>query len=149
MLMCEDDGPAYDLGWMALTTEGVNGPDEPMDHQADVSVVDNTDNNNGPAYDLGWGESTSVDPACPNVIKASSNDDASTYNLDSGDAPADLEVINWMGRATFQSPKSPPPIIIQSPKFCPPSPGAMGLNINIERALLLDGEFSSQSHSHS
>jgi hypothetical protein len=25
----------------------------------------------------------------------------------------------------------------------------MGLNINIERALLLDGEFSSQSHSHS
>jgi hypothetical protein len=92
--MFEDDGPAYDLGWMALPTEGVDGPDKPMDHQADVPTVDNTDDDDGPAYDLGWGVSTLVDPACPDIIKESFDNDSSTYDLGSGDAPADPEVID-------------------------------------------------------
>ncbi|KAG2740569.1 hypothetical protein P692DRAFT_20686441, partial [Suillus brevipes Sb2] len=90
----EDDGPVYDLGWTALPTEGVDGPDEPMDHQADAPAVDNTDDDDGPAYDLGWGVSTSVDPACPDVIKASSDKDSSSHDLGSGDAPAGPEVID-------------------------------------------------------
>jgi hypothetical protein len=92
--MFEDDGPAYDLGWMALPTEGVDGPDKPMDHQADVPTVDNTDDDDGPAYDLGWGVSTLVDPACPDIIKESFDNDSSTYDLGSGDVPADPEVID-------------------------------------------------------
>ncbi|KAG1767943.1 hypothetical protein EDD22DRAFT_844280 [Suillus occidentalis] len=104
-----DDGPVYNLRWMALLTEGVDGLDEPMDYQADVPAVDNTDNDDGPAYDLGWGDV----PVDPKVINLTS-DDGPTYDL---------------GWDVHPSP-------------APPSPSDMGVDINIKRALSLDGEFS-------
>ncbi|KAG2746311.1 hypothetical protein P692DRAFT_20876415 [Suillus brevipes Sb2] len=142
-----DDGLVYDLGWTALPTEGVDGPDEPMDHQADVPAVDNTDDD-GPAYDLGWGVSTSVDPTCPDVIKAYSDNDSSTHDLGSGDAPADPEVIDltsddgptydlgWDVRPASPLSSLPPSSSRLSP--APPSPGDMGDDINIKRASPLD-----------
>lgn len=37
-----------------------------------------------------------VDPGCPNIIKALSDDDALTYDLGLGDAPASPDVIDIM-----------------------------------------------------
>src|ERR1700692_1433077 len=105
------------------------------------------------------GVSTSVDPACPDAIKASSDKDSSSHDLGSGDAPADPEVIDltsddgptydlgWDVRPA--SPLSPLPPSSSRLSPAPPSPGDMGDDTNIKRALPLDGEFSSHSHSHS
>lgn len=157
-LMFEDGEPAYDLGWTSHPTEDVDAPGESMDHQADGPAADNIDNDDGPAYDLGWGESTSVNPGCPDVVKAPSDDDASTYDLGSGDAPASPEVIDltsddgptydlgWDMRPS--SPLSPLDLSSGLLSPTPPSPGAMGVDIKVERASSLDGEFSHHTHTH-
>ncbi|KIK33287.1 hypothetical protein CY34DRAFT_18462 [Suillus luteus UH-Slu-Lm8-n1] len=143
-----DDEPAYDLGWTSHPTVDVDAPGESMDHQADGPAADNIDNDDGPAYDLGWGESTSVNPGCPDVVKAPSDDDASTYDLGSGDAPASPEVIDltsddgptydlgWDMRPS--SPLSPLDLSSGLLSPTPPSPGAMGVDIKVERASSLD-----------